>query len=227
MGEAHTTLASLHAFYEWEWQQAEAEFQKAITLAPKHAPARQWYGVALCATGRFASGCKILRTALDLDPLSPMITVQLAVGCYLERRYADSIRICKSVLETDPQFWPAWLFLGQSSEQVGRTEEAMAHLRAATEFSGRHHIAVSALAHCYARTNARDSVGNLIAEIETSSEYVAPFSLALVHCGLGVRDATLDYLEKSCRERSPSVALWLRGEPRLDWLRKDSLPESP
>jgi len=223
LGEAHTTLAAIRAFYDWEWQNAEVEFRQAIALAPKHAPARQWYGFSLCAVGRFAAGLKILKGAIDLDPLSPMITIQLAAGYYLERRYDDAIRICKSVLDIDAQFWPGLLFLGQCLEQMGRLRDAISQLRTAAELSGGHHLAASALGHSCARAGDGETARKLLSQLEehTATGYVPPYSLALICSGLGERDAALGYLEQAGAERSPSIGLWLRGEPRLDWLRGD------
>jgi hypothetical protein len=39
---------------------------------------------------------------------------------------------------------------------------------------------------------------------------------------LGRAEAAIGYLEEAYRERSPALALWLRGEPRLDGLRTDA-----
>jgi len=224
LGEAHATLAAIRAVWEWEWRDSEAGFRRAIELAPKHAPAFQWYGFTLCSVGRFAAGLKLLKHALDLDPLSPMITTQLAAGYYIERRYADAIRTCKSVLDSDAQFWPALLFLGQSLEQVGQLDDALCQLRAAVEFSAGNHVASAALGHASARAGDGETARMLLSQLETRSAagYVPPYSLALICSGLGSRDAALGYLEQAHAEPSPSIGLWLRGEPRLDWLRGDA-----
>src|SRR5205814_4504781 len=92
LGEARATLGCIRSFYDWDWAGAEREFQRAIAVAPRYSVARQWYGASLCSIGRFAEGREQLRAALQLDPLSPMIGTQLAVGYYLEGCHGDAIR---------------------------------------------------------------------------------------------------------------------------------------
>src|SRR5579884_3166267 len=53
----------------------------------------------------------------------------------------------------------------------------------------------------------------------SESEYVPPYSLALICCGIGHESKALEYLACAVEERYPAVALWFRGEPRLDPLR--------
>src|SRR5579884_183837 len=136
LGEARATLACIRALYDWDWDEAEREFERALSSAPEYAVGRQWHGAALCARGRFSAGQRELRAALQLDPLSPMTGTQLAVGYYLERRYDDALRECRAVLELDPHFWAAWHFLGLCDLTSGRAEEAISHLRQAVHLSG-------------------------------------------------------------------------------------------
>ena len=49
LAEAHTTLAYVKFYYEWDWQGAEREFKRAIELNPNYATAHQWYGEYLVA----------------------------------------------------------------------------------------------------------------------------------------------------------------------------------
>jgi hypothetical protein len=54
----------------------------------------------------------------------------------------------------------------------------------------------------------------------SSTRYVSPYSVALVHCGLGDRDQALAWLEKAYVERSDYMP-YLNREPMLDGLRSD------
>jgi hypothetical protein len=49
--------------------------------------------------------------------------------------------------------------------------------------------------------------------------YVPPYAFALISAGLNRGEAVIGHLEEACLERSPALALWLRGEPRFDGLR--------
>jgi TolB-like protein/DNA-binding winged helix-turn-helix (wHTH) protein len=51
--EAHTALALIVQNYDWDWQTAEKEFQRAIELNPNYATAHHWYAEHLALLGRF------------------------------------------------------------------------------------------------------------------------------------------------------------------------------
>jgi eukaryotic-like serine/threonine-protein kinase len=221
--ETRTTLGCLYAFYDWDWDRAEREFQMALASAPNYSVARQWYGASLCAKGRFAAGRKQLRAALELDPLSAMIGTQFAVGCYVERQYEEAARECRNVLDLDPHFWAAWHFLGLCLEALGRLSDAIASLQKAVDLSADTPIACASLAHALAGSGRRADAERMWSTLQSRSqtEYVPPFSLALTCCGLGRLSDALAYLEQAHEDRSPSIALWSRGERRLDPLRSE------
>jgi serine/threonine protein kinase len=56
LAEAHTSLALIKTYYDWDWSGAEREFQRAIALNPNYAIAHQWYGEALRMMGRPQDG---------------------------------------------------------------------------------------------------------------------------------------------------------------------------
>lgn len=223
LGEARTVLACIRAVYDWEWTQASREFQDAVSAAPRYPVAAQFYGACLCAMGEFAAGRQLLRTALDLDPLSPMIGTQLGVGYYVERQFEEAIRQFTSVLDLDPHFWAAFHFLGLCYAAAGRPEDAISKLRRAVELSGGVPFALAGLGCVLARSGRQDEAGRLLSQLQSRSavEYVPPYSLALICCGLERRQEALGYLEQARAERSPSILMWLGVEPLLDPLRTE------
>ena len=223
LAEALTTLACARAIYDCEWKDAHCQFRAAIAMDPHYAVARQWYGFCLCATGQFDAGQQQLRDALVLDPLSPMIETQMAAGFYVERRYQDAIPICERVLDTDPYFWAARLFLGLCHDCLGHTADAIASLRKASEYSGGTPLALSSLIHSLAKAGSKDEAVALLSDLmlRVSTAYVPAYCFAMISCGLGRNDDAIERLEEAHAERSPAVALWLKGEPRLDPLRSE------
>src|SRR6202035_1114677 len=49
LAEAHTSLAFVMMQYEWDWQDSEQEFKRALELNPNYATAHQWYAIWLMA----------------------------------------------------------------------------------------------------------------------------------------------------------------------------------
>ncbi|MBK6724493.1 MAG: tetratricopeptide repeat protein [Acidobacteria bacterium] len=52
LAEAHTSLAQIALFYEYDFTGAEKSFKRAIELDPNYATARQWYGLLLAYIGK-------------------------------------------------------------------------------------------------------------------------------------------------------------------------------
>ena len=76
LAEAHASLALAACFYDWNWQEAEKEFKRAIALNPNYATAHLWYGDYLDRMGRFEEGLLEYNRARELEPLSLAINTQ-------------------------------------------------------------------------------------------------------------------------------------------------------
>src|SRR5581483_2522234 len=70
LAEAHTSLAFIKHRWNWERQDAEREFLRAIKDKPAYGPAHQWYSSYLVAVGRTDEAIAEARRAAELDPLS-------------------------------------------------------------------------------------------------------------------------------------------------------------
>jgi len=112
LAEAHTSLGWVETLYDWDWSSADKEFQLAIELSPSYATAHQWHGSSLALTGRIEEAFVEEQRALELDPLSPIISWNLGWLFYEARQYDQAIEQQHKVLELDPNFIPAHRFLG-------------------------------------------------------------------------------------------------------------------
>lgn len=222
LAEAHTTLGCIQAFYDRDWQNAEASFQLATKLDPNYSTAWQWQGMCRCALGRTGAGISDLRTGAERDPLSLMVNTQLACGLYMAERYAEAEDTCNLVLEMDPNFWPACYFRGLIYEQQGLFAQAVRDLQQAIESSGGDCLPRAALAHVHARAGGRRDAQRIVRQLQQErSKYVSRWSLALAYAGLQESERALKLLRESVTMRSPQPAIFLCTEPRLDYLRSD------
>ena len=67
---ALTTLAVMKANHEYDWEGANAAFERAILLDPNYATAHQWYGLILNNQGRLEESLVQHALARKADPLS-------------------------------------------------------------------------------------------------------------------------------------------------------------
>lgn len=105
---ALSASAMIKAEYDFDWEGAKADIEKAIQLEPGSAIVRQWYGDLLMPLGRFEEAFEQLRLAAIADPVS--VVVRHTPG-YLNLwlgRLDEAEKIYMAVLEMDPYF--RWTF---------------------------------------------------------------------------------------------------------------------
>jgi TolB-like protein/DNA-binding winged helix-turn-helix (wHTH) protein/Flp pilus assembly protein TadD len=223
LAEAHTTLAFITLYYDWDWAGAEREFRRAIELNPNYANAHHWYAEYLSLLGRHEAAIQESERARDLDPLSSIINTWVGSRYFCARRYDMAIEQYRSVAERDPSFVPVHLALGQAYEQKAMLQEAIAELRRGVELSGGSPVYVASLAHACGLAGRADEARRLIDELQKLSQrkYVASVDIAAAFLGLGEKNQALTLLEKAVQERSPRL-LFLGVDPRFDVLRSDA-----
>jgi DNA-binding winged helix-turn-helix (wHTH) protein/TolB-like protein/Flp pilus assembly protein TadD len=78
LAQAQTSRAFQHYKFEWQWEQAEARFRRAIQIDSTYALAHHWYGECLYLLGRFPEAIAEYGRALALDPTSTALHFDLA-----------------------------------------------------------------------------------------------------------------------------------------------------
>jgi eukaryotic-like serine/threonine-protein kinase len=222
LAEAHTSIAVIKLQFDWDWVQAESEFRRAIELKPNYALAHYWYSIYLMAQGRHEEAIAESRKALELDPLSMIVGVNVARAYYFARRYDAAVESCRQVIDLDDKFAWAYYFLGLSYLQKGAYGEAVTAFQECVELAEGNETFLSTLGYAYAVSGDRVKATRLLKQLELKAltKRVAPADMAVLYLGLGQTERALDSLEKACDERSNYV-LGLKVEPVFDSLRND------
>src|SRR6202453_1790378 len=220
LGEAHTSLAVCLDGFDWDFDAAEKEFQRAIELNPGYATAHHWYAWHLSHTGREEEAIAEMRKAEDLDPLSLIINSDMAELLVLAHSYDESIRQSRKTIEMDPNFALAHNQLGQAYFQKQMYEAAIAELEKSVQLSGGSPTCIANLARAYAASGRRSDAEKLLSDLKKRSSPSASLAsqIAIIYAALGDKDQAMNWLEKGYEERFNPGAL-LR--PGLDPLRSD------
>jgi serine/threonine-protein kinase len=225
LAEPHTTLALIAMQYDFDWEGAEREYQRAIAINPNYATAHAWYGEYLAFMGRFDEGLAEFARARELDPLSLSIASDVGKALFLARRYEAAITELNKVLEADPQYGPALLWRENSYAQLGRYEDALADHRArfpggvaSTEDAGRLTDAIVVHGMAGRRDLARQNLAPFARLLAT--KYVSPMWAALVYAHVGDLDRGFEWLERMYQERTPGV-IGFKVDPSFDVFRRD------
>jgi serine/threonine protein kinase/Tfp pilus assembly protein PilF len=222
LAEAHTSLAHVRQYYDWDWLAAEREYRKAIELNPSYSTAYQWYAEYLGHMGRHHESIAMGKRALELDPLSPIIGANLAAFFLFARQYDQAIEGCQKVLEIDSDFMTAHWILGLAYAEKQMYDEAVSQIQKAVDLSGGNDSPLLGwLGAIFSRSGKKDQAKKILVDLFEVSKrrYVSPFSIALNYLGLGQKDKTFEWLEKAYQERDH----WMVSvrSPLFDGLRSD------
>jgi TolB-like protein/Flp pilus assembly protein TadD len=223
LAEAHTALAGVLKHYERDWLAAEQRYRQALDLNPNYVHAYRGYAALLSARSRFDEAMSQIGRAHELDPLSVIVSMEMAWNLFLARDYQQAIHHALRVTDLEPEFPSAQFILGLACEQTGKCGEAEAALQRSVAISQGHSSGLASLGHLYATTGRTTEAQGILDRLDEAAErgYVAPFWHALVHAGLGDTDAAMEQLERSYTTRDMWL-MWINTDPRLDGLRADS-----
>jgi len=220
LGEAHNSLAFCLDGFDWDFDAAGKEFQRAIELNPGYATAHHWYAWHLALSHRYDEAIVEMKKAANVDPLSLVINADLAELLVLAHFEDESIRQSLKTIEMDPNFGLAHNHLGQAYLQKHMNEKAVVELRDAVRLSGGSATCIANLARAYVASGKRSDAETLLNDLKKRSnpgQSYAP-EIAAIYVAFGDTDHAMSWLEKGYDERfNPGVLI----RPGFDPLRSD------
>ena len=221
----HTALACATLLYENNRAIAKQEFERALELNPNYAMGRCWYANYYLnwARGDFEQGIAEARRALDSDPLSAYVTMNLGVCLFTAGRLDEAIETCRRAIQLDSESFVARWALGIALGLAGRFDEAVSTLEAAAEMSGRHSLALTGLAGVFGHGGKLAEALALHRELmaRASRRYVSASHLALTAEAAGQGEEAIVFARRAWDEREPSFILWARHFPQYRTLHSD------
>ena len=114
-----------------QWDEAIAEFNKAIELNPKLAPPHNNLGNALKAKNRLDEAIAEFNKAIELDPKYAGAHNNLGLALEAKNRLDDAIAEFNKAIELDPKLAPPHSNLGTALKAKNRLDEAIAEYKKA------------------------------------------------------------------------------------------------
>ncbi|HEV8485471.1 MAG TPA: protein kinase, partial [Blastocatellia bacterium] len=222
LSDAHIALGRIRQCYDWQWEEAEKEFKRAIKLNPNSSDAHLAYATFLASMCRFDEAQAEGKLTLDLDPLS--LSVGLTLGwClyYFTRDYHAAIEHGRKMLEIEPNFYGAHWLIAASLNLLGEFAESADGHRRALALGGGSHV-LAGLGSVYARWGKTEEAIKVIGELEAlkTQIYVPAYQTAMVYAFLADRDSAFEWLERSYEERNGTLA-FLKTDVAMDNLKDD------
>ena len=224
-----SALASV--WTELNWEKGEKEFLNVLKINPSDALAHLYYGHLLLILKRDEEARAQANTAIDLDPMNPMVLGLSSMVLALTGEYEKAIAVGEQALSLAPGnsaaltgLYLAYLY---KEEYVKALDPWMSTLSIDKQTS-------LDIRYVCEREGFPAAV-SLLAEEYLNTGHVVPFDLALVYAAADNPSLAMDWIEKSYEDQDASVPYvgmnWFSREPfkiedprLIDLLEKMKLP---
>ncbi|MGB0347108.1 MAG: hypothetical protein ACPGGA_06460, partial [Balneolaceae bacterium] len=195
---SYSALGFVHLFSKWNFEQAEANFRKAITLEPDHIDARIGLGYLYKSLGEYDRMIHHVKAASKLEPLSLPAKVELAKAHIMNQNYETSLQIFDEVLELDPMFRMAYEGKSMTYLEMGDLESAWVFANKYLELVKDPNAGGAFLGYISALRGDTEGVNSnlerLTNRIKDNSELDLSIDFACVYAGLNEFDTAFKYL---------------------------------
>ena len=216
LAEALAARAMVKGYYEWNWDEAFRDFDRALEVNPSLSMAyfhRAWFHVLF---GHMAQAEEDQKKAWELDPFDPAKTSHMGMLYSYERRHEEAVAEALKSVEMAPEFPLGYAFLARIYRDKGMYDEAIAAARKAAELSPTWRGVVGLI---YAGSGRREEARKLLAELD---QYRPTPMSALwkiqINIALGEMDEAFRWLDYEPRH---AWVPWVTVMPGLEALRGD------
>ena len=239
LAHPHAVLGSNEMEYDWDFAAGEAELRKALELDPNDATSHQWYGQEIgWVGGRPQEAVEEINRAHQLDPWSPMISLQVGQIYVVTQQFDKAIVSCQNLANENPTFARAHICLAQAYWGKGMYPQVVQEFKLYGALSGDRNDAdfASALEQGFNSAGWRGALakGIEVRQAQRKTGYYSAYNIAALYAALGDKDQAFHWLQTAYQERdwhmeglkTDFVLDPLRSDPRfVELVRKVGLPQ--
>jgi TolB-like protein/Tfp pilus assembly protein PilF len=222
LAEAYSLSGAVKYQYEYDWDGAGHDFQRAVELDPGSSQVRLDYAFFLLCLARFDEAFAQLDKAQEIEPDS--LTIRAVRGNFLWHAHRDdeAIKYLEDFTKVVPDRGATYLTLADLYRRKGRDAESIEAALRGGQLRGRPPDEINRIADAYRRDGwkgfARAEIANMNERSRTqrvrTMDFVSTYGIG------GYKDNALKYLEKAIEEHDPLVAQ-SKVNPLMDPLRDD------
>ena len=215
LAEGHRAFGEAK-MYDFDWEGAEVEYQKALNLEPGNPDVLRIIGILATALGHLDKAIRLYKQSLTLDPIRPITYLHLGIDMYYVNRLDEAIVALKKALELNPQFPRPHTFLGEVYLLQGKTEMALAEVQQETDETWKG----------YGISLAYQALGRQKEADKKLTDYIAgfqqgnPYEIAEIYAFRGEKDKAFEWLEKAYKVRAARF-IWFKNNPLFKNLEGD------
>jgi TolB-like protein/Flp pilus assembly protein TadD len=230
--DSYIALGYVNLLFKWDFDSAEANFHKAITMEPDNSEARQALSLYYRIMGDYDKMLDQAEAAVKIDPLSLPALLESGRAHWVLGNYDKALNAFNEALELDRMFRAA--YEGKAAVYVSQNnfDKALRMIKKYAKLIDSKYRGASQLAYIYAKMGDKDLAEENISRMKKRSEEEPNHNLsidfAMVYAALGDRDLAFEYLQKAVDGKMGSVLLIhslpfikdLKDDPRYEQIEK-------
>ncbi|HEY6572758.1 MAG TPA: tetratricopeptide repeat protein, partial [Candidatus Eisenbacteria bacterium] len=216
LAEALARRGSIKKNWDWDWRGAEADYRRALELAPGSAVVLDGAGVLAESLGRLDEAISLMRRAVEKDPLSAAGYSNIGVTYHAAGMLAEAEDATRKAIELAPQRVVIHSSLALILLDQGRAEEALQEALREPEETFR--LWALAVVH-HAAGRSRESDEALDALIASYADDWA-YQVAEACAARGQTEEAYRWLDRAYAQRDPGLS-YLKPDPLLRPLHAD------
>ena len=208
LAEAHAELSYIYRTLDWDWEAAEKEGRRALSIDPTNPDALQISAWLSCTLGRWDDAERQLRLALTRDPLNTIVIWTLGTTLYNAGRYTEAEALFRRLLKIAPRFTEARWSLSKTLLAAREPEAALAITQQETNEGYRMLFLPVVLQATGQKAEADEAQKELIAHWKELGAY----PVASAYAYRGDDDLAFQWLERAYQQRDIGL-LTILGDP--------------
>ncbi len=224
VAEGHIAKASAYMFYDWQWQKAFDELQKAVQLNPGAIDAYELLGVYYVTMDKKEEAIQVVQKAEQLDPLSPIVMASLGNMYIFAERYDEALMQADKLLEMDPEMRLAVEMKGWATGMKGDWQAALPYFEEMHRLTKHPLKGLMGVGFAHGQLGNTDKAMEIIKKMEQRQreepDSVIDADISAVWYGLGDIDKTFYYLDRCVEKRLGPVCYFLEY-PSYRGIKKD------
>jgi TolB-like protein/Tfp pilus assembly protein PilF len=229
LADAHVAQGILLQTADFNWRDAEAEFRRALTLAPNDGEVKVRYAIQLAALGQVEPAIGLTQQALATEPLRADWYNWLALYLLGVNRLVEAQQALRRAIELEPTAATHHGLLAFVEVHRGNAQAALAAAREEPAGPGRD-IALTLALQIGSDRSAADAALRSLIDMDAS---VFAYQIAEIFAVRNDAKQTFAWLDRAWSNRDPGVSLLLydsfilryKADPRFAaFCRKVGLP---
>lgn len=210
-GDSYIALGYVNLLFKWDFDSAEANFRKAITMEPDNSEAREALSLYYRIMGDYDKMLEQAEAAVKIDPLSLPALLELGRAHCVMGNYDKSLNAFSEALELDPLFRAAYEGKAMVYMTTSKYDKALRMIKKYAKLVDSKYGGASQFAYVYAemgdKSLADEHINRMKKRAEDEPNHNLSLDFAMVYAALGKKDRAFEYLQEAVDVKLGSVLL--------------------